>query len=177
MREFNHTFPTGRDVEQASAEDIGVAIVLHAQANRLDRIAPGNFAGDLNLMYGQQGVSRSFCNTISEGFQWVTNALLLIPDLTQPAAWLILSRAGLSFDPGRDLERIQLDRLLPEFLLHPEVKAVSLDIFRIGKYDAAVFEAFKLLEAKIRHAAQFAEGDHGMSSSIPCGTGTAHAKR
>lgn len=55
-----------------------------------------------------------------------------------------------------------MERLLPEFLLHPTIKAASIEIFRIGKYDAAVFEAFKTLENAIRQAAELSADAHGM---------------
>ena len=67
-----------------------------------------------------------------------------------PCAWYVLSRAGMEFDPGRDIERLSLERLLPAFLMHPKVQDASIEIFKIGRYDAAVFEAFKVVESEVR---------------------------
>src|SRR5205807_2013790 len=51
-------------------------------------------------------------------------------------------------------------------LLHPDIRKASLDIFKIGRYDAAVFEAFKLLESAVREAAGYNAGAHGMPMII-----------
>jgi uncharacterized protein (TIGR02391 family) len=43
---------------------------------------------------------------------------------------------------------------LPESLLHPQIAAECMTSFRAGKYDTAVFEAFKALEVAMRSGAQ-----------------------
>ncbi|WLB98027.1 TIGR02391 family protein [Bradyrhizobium japonicum] len=42
------------------------------------------------------------------------------------------------------------------------MRDASAEIFKIGRYDAAVFEAFKLVETKVRDAAGFTAEAHGM---------------
>jgi hypothetical protein len=91
---------------------------------------------------------------VSEGMQWALQFLLVVPDLSQMAgAWYLLSRAGAEFDPGRYIERLSLERILPAFMMHPKISGASMDIFKIGRYDAAVFEAFKVVESEVRDAA------------------------
>jgi uncharacterized protein (TIGR02391 family) len=95
--------------------------------------------------------------------QWAELMLLAVRDLSQAhGSWYVLSRAGVSFDPAVDIERLTLEKLLPEFLLHPDIRNASIEIFKIGKYDAAVFEAFKLIESWVRDAAGYAADAHGM---------------
>ncbi len=161
MRNFAASFATVHDVMAATAEDVGIALVLHAQVAG-ERVAPNNLASEFARRYGDAARSRAFDDVISEGFQWALNMLLMVPDLSQPAAWFILSRAGREFEPSRDLERINLERILPLYLLHPAIEAASLDIFKIGRYNAAVFEAFVLIEKTVREAAGAEMHEHGM---------------
>jgi len=128
------------------------------------RFSPHNFQGSINHWYGNQGSPPWLAQRISEGMQWAEIMLLAVRDLSQAVgAWYILSRAGLNFDPATDIERFALERLLPDFLLHPDIRKASVEIFKIGKYDAAVFEAFKLIEGKVRDVAGYAADAHGMA--------------
>ena len=63
--------------------------------------------------------------------------------------------------PRADLELIRLREALPRSLLHPKVKEASLDIFNAGRFEAAVFEAFKLVEIAVREDAGYTERDYG----------------
>ncbi|WP_080663993.1 TIGR02391 family protein [Bradyrhizobium elkanii] len=160
---FNYSFSTLEQLNRATPEQVGVAIVLHMQVQR-GKFSPHNFQTDVNHWYGNQGSPPWLMQRMSEGMQWAQQMLLAVPDLGQPAgAWYILSRAGAEFDPGTDIERLNLERLLPEFLLHPTIKDSSVEIFKIGRYDAAVFEAFKIVESEIRDAAGQPAEAHGMA--------------
>ena len=94
-----------------------------------------------------------FMRAISEGLEWAKQNNLLVRDLTQQHEWHVLSRSGERFNSQRDLPVIHLERLLPTEILHPSVRSSSLGIFRAGHFEAAVFEAFKVLEVAIREAA------------------------
>ena len=45
--------------------------------------------------------------------------------------------------------------------MHTKVKEACLDIFNAGRFEAAVFEAFKLVEIAVREDAGYPEKDHG----------------
>lgn len=159
---FNHSFKSTEQLNRASPEQVGVAIVLHMQVQH-GRFSPHNFQGDINQWFANQGSPSWLMQRISEGMMWAQQMLLAVPDLSQPSgAWYVLSRAGTEFEPETDLEKLQIERLLPEFLLHPDVRDASAEIFKIGRYDAAVFEAFKLVETEIREAAGLPPEAHGM---------------
>ncbi|WP_441261143.1 TIGR02391 family protein [Bradyrhizobium sp. 521_C7_N1_3] len=159
---FNHSFKSTAQLNQASPEQVGIAIVLHMQVQH-GRFSPHNFQTDINHWFANQGSPPWLMQRISEGMMWAQQMLLAVPDLSQSSgAWYVLSRAGSEFEPEADLERFQIERLLPEFLLHPDVRNASAEIFKIGRYDAAVFEAFKLVETEIREAAGLSAEAHGM---------------
>src|SRR5262249_8053564 len=60
---------------------------------------------------------------------------------------LMLSRRGLVFTRDH-IERLRLERILPDFLLHERIRRVCIDIFNTGHHQAAVFEAFRELEVR-----------------------------
>jgi uncharacterized protein (TIGR02391 family) len=129
-----------------------------------NRFSPHNFQGSIDNWYGNQGSPNWLMQRVSEGMQWALQLLLAVPDLSQPGgAWYVLSRAGAEFDPGRDIERLSLERFLPAFMMHPKIRDASIEIFKIGHYDAAVFEAFRIVESEVREAAGFAAEAHGMA--------------
>jgi uncharacterized protein (TIGR02391 family) len=55
------------------------------------------------------------------------------------------------------------DREFSEALLHPTIAVGCMDNFRLGKFDTAVFEAFKTLEVAIRDASGLPPSDIGVS--------------
>jgi uncharacterized protein (TIGR02391 family) len=160
-RAFKESFPSIDELNKASPEQVGVALILQMQTEG-NRFSPHNFQG--SIRYGNQGSPPWLMQRISEGMQWALQLLLVVPDLSQMAgAWYILSRSGAGFDPGRDIERLSLERILPPFMMHPKISGASMDIFKIGRYDAAVFEAFKVVESEVRDAAGFPAESHGMA--------------
>lgn len=102
---------------------------------------------------------------IAEAFEWSRTRLLVVEHMRQ-TGWARLSRAGLAFQADRDLARLRLQSLLPDFLMHPRIREASFAIFNTGHYQAAVFEAFKVLEIAIRDAAGLDQVKHGMSMII-----------
>lgn len=159
---FKQSFSSMEELNMAPPEMVGMALVLHMQTDG-NRFHPNNFQGNINNWYGSQGSPAWLMQRVSEGMQWALQFLLVVPDLSQMAGWYILSRAGAEFDPARDIERLSLERLLPAFMVHPKIRDASIEIFKIGRYDAAVFEAFKVVESEVRHAAGFAAEAHGMA--------------
>jgi uncharacterized protein (TIGR02391 family) len=160
---FKESFSSMEEMNAATPEQIGVALILHMQTQG-NRFSPHNFQSDINHWYGNQGSPSWLMQRVSEGMQWALQMMLAVPDLGQTAgAWFILSRAGAQFDPDRDIERLSLERLMPEFMMHPKIRDASIEIFKVGRYDAAVFEAFKVVESEVREAAGFVAESHGMA--------------
>jgi len=164
---FFEQFPTFDDLKGASPEQIGAAIVVHlndVNANRRGSFPLTNVADAMELPSRYQSHELTLAvPLIMEGIEWARRALLLMPNALQPlgAGWMVLSRAGQTFNPERDLDLIRLRETLPRSLLHPKVKEACLDIFNAGRFEAAVFEAFKLVEINVRDAAQYTEADYG----------------
>jgi uncharacterized protein (TIGR02391 family) len=160
--EITDQFPTVESIVASRAEDLGVEIVLHMQSMR-EKFNAQNFPGRLSsLLTGRDGVSREFAIAVTEAIDWAHHAGLITFDpFTQiDHGWMILTREGSRFSRQR-LELIKLQRLLPDFLLHPRIRSASLAVFNVGNYQSAVFEVFKEFEIATREAAQFDKHDYG----------------
>jgi len=164
---FFERFPTIVDLRSASPEQIGVAIVMHLKdvnASRRRTFTVLTMANDMEIAsrYKNYELDEAVL-LMTEGIEWARRTLLLLPNLNQPlgSGWMVLSRAGVAFDPDQDLELIRLRDVLPRSLLHTKVKEASLDIFNAGRFEAAVFEAFKLVEIAVREDAGYPDKDHG----------------
>ncbi len=146
-------FPTIQDFLKSRPDELGVAVVLLLQQTS-SRFNVHNYPTDIAHLYAEQGTTPQMAEVWMEGVNWAKRALLIMNDPTQPSAagWTILTREGRAFTREK-LNLIRLQQLLPDFLLHPIVRAASLDIFNTGKYQSAVFEAFKAFEVATREAA------------------------
>lgn len=163
QQHFRDRFPEPTDFKDFTADIIGAALVLHAKQTKA-RFVIADAVNELIQGYARDGktVPESCILALVEGFQWGQITGLFIPDIgqTHSSGWLRLSRSGLKFTTNH-LATIRLQQLLPEFMLHPAIRAASLSIFNAGKYDAAVFEAFRTLEAAVRHGAGFDPHEYG----------------
>jgi hypothetical protein len=156
---FRERFPTVEDLFRGSPEDVGAELVFYLQ-ERSSTTAEGNIPGYLAHLYQLRGTDFPLLILVAEAIAWAKRALLVVSDLSQPPGWIALSRAGESFT-RETLNQVRLRDLLPDFMLHSAVRAICLDIFNTGHYEAAVFEAFKTVEIPIREAAGLPEPEHG----------------
>jgi uncharacterized protein (TIGR02391 family) len=162
-KDFREHFPQIHDLERARPEMIGAAIIDHIKSRGTQyKFNQHNFPTDLahgQIAYRREDIDKAI-PLIAEGIQWAVQSFLLIP-AAEGSGWMKLSRWARDFDPEHSLPLLQLRKALPETLLHPKIKAASLDIFYTGRFEAAVFEAFKLFEIAVREAAGYTEADYG----------------
>lgn len=162
---FLDRFPSPRDFAALTGQEIGAAAVLHIkQAYSGRKFVLREVCREIIGSYAQAqaAVTERAELALVEGFQWAVTAGLFIPDINDigGAPWLRLSRSGQDFSLEK-LASIRLQQLLPEFMLHPAIRDASFSIFNTGKYDAAVFEAFRTLEVAVRDGAGFDEHAYG----------------
>jgi uncharacterized protein (TIGR02391 family) len=136
--------------------------VIDLQKAPNDFFSPTNFPLDLARRYQREYPTREFVSAVREAIDWARRELLLVQNAnsTPPSDALMLSRRGLSFTRD-DVERLRLERILPDFLLHERIRRACIDIFNTGHHQAAVFEAFRILEVTIREAAGYGQDEHG----------------
>src|SRR5947209_2448472 len=134
------SYPSLEKLKAAPVEDVGSAIVLHMQKIS-PRISPHEFIHNLHRHYSFAG---DIYGIFSEAFEWGRQHLLIVKDLSQTGAdRYMLSRVGKNFTPDL-LPRLKAERMLPGDVIHNHLRTDVLSIFQAGKYEAAVFEAFKI---------------------------------
>jgi uncharacterized protein (TIGR02391 family) len=155
-------FPNFEDIENSRPDDLGAEIVLELQTREGHFFSPSNFPRELASRYKSDRMSTEFGSAVHEAMAWARRELLLIADPSAeiPSDALILSRRGRIFTRG-EIARLRLERILPDLLLHERIRQVCIDIFNTGHHQAAVFEAFRILEVAIREAAGFGQHEHG----------------
>ena len=155
-------FPTFEDIVASRPDDLGAEIVLDLQVRPKQFFSPSNFPGDLARHYKGEAATEKFASAVWEAIEWASRELLLVQRFGSmpPSDALMLSRRGLEFTRD-DIERLRLERILPDFLLHDRIRKACIDIFNTGHHQAAVFEAFRELEVAIREAAGYTAEHHG----------------
>jgi uncharacterized protein (TIGR02391 family) len=150
------------DIETSCPDELGPEIVLDLQRTPNEFFSPTNFPGNLARRYQRELPTREFSSAVREAIDWARRELLLVQhhNSTPPSDALTLSRRGLTFTRD-DIERIRLERILPDILLHDRIRRACIDIFNTGHHQAAVFKAFRTLEVAIREAAGYAPNEHG----------------
>jgi uncharacterized protein (TIGR02391 family) len=155
-------FPNFEDIENSRPDELGAEIVLDLQSRPGVVFSPTNFPSDLARNYQREQPSEKFTSAVREAIDWARRELLLVQhhNSTPPSDALSLSRRGLIFTRDH-IELLRLERILPDLLLHDRIRRVCIDIFNTGHHQAAVFEAFRILEVAIREAAGYGQNEHG----------------
>jgi len=156
-------FPTLEDILSSRPEDLGAEIVLDLQQRRPQGFfSPTNFPDDLCRQYGQERPTEYFTSAVREAIDWARHELSLVQGhgSMPPSDGLMLSRRGHTFTRDQ-IKLLRLERILPAFLLHERIRRACIDIFNTGRHQAAVFEAFRVLEVAIREAAGYTAEQHG----------------
>lgn len=150
---------------------------LVPEATTLLSMHPGELAGyvleSLNKSGPNQMHRRTFCMTAAEAYRgsasspprediavacsaawsWLDANQLICQRPSEDAAWYSITRRGLEVRDHAGVRALIEASQLPESFLHPLLVHDVLPLFRQGRFDTAVFEAFKSLEVAIRDAA------------------------
>jgi hypothetical protein len=74
---FKESFSSMEEMNAATPEQIGVALILHMQTQG-NRFSPHNFQSDINHWYGNQGSPSWLAQRVSEGMQWALQMMLAV---------------------------------------------------------------------------------------------------
>lgn len=155
-------FPTYQDLETATpAQVAGPWLKLLRADSGPDCARPfhvKNVIGNLQGIYE----GRWECGRVaSEAFAWLTAQRLISPAPSMDSGWYIVTRDGQRAAAEDDPTTWVSERDLPSALLHRVVEAQALGSFRQGKFDTAVFEAFRALEVAVREGAKLGHEFYG----------------
>src|SRR5437667_2409374 len=102
-------------------------------------------------VYPRQYVER-VCKAIKEAMLWMMSAGLLAPD---EGNVMFVTRRGKNLKTPDQFRDFRQASLLSPKLLHPIIAEKAWPTFIRGKYDTAVFEAFKEVEIAVRTAGKY----------------------
>jgi uncharacterized protein (TIGR02391 family) len=149
--------PHEDDILSLAPEDLAVFVLQD-----MKRIYADRGRGECFRNYYSRNVAQAdpVGRAVSEAWCWLVRQGLLV---LRPGSneWYIPSREADGIDSAADLEAFRRGRILPRDMLHPTVLQASSSSFQQGKYDTAVFEAFKRVEVAVREAGKFTEADYG----------------
>lgn len=98
---------------------------------------------------------------LAEGWAWLERECLLIAKPNDPN-WQFLSRKAQRIKSPAEFEVYRGAAAFPRALLHPRIEKEAWPSFSRGRFDTALFEAFREVEIAIRDAAGFAQHEHGV---------------
>lgn len=86
-----------------------------------------------------------------EAYGWAFTEGFFILDPNQMLNnWWKVSRRGRKLEAPLDVLKLSAREILPKAFLHPLIVEHAAPIFQMGKFDAAVFQAFKQVEIAVR---------------------------
>ncbi|WP_371420699.1 TIGR02391 family protein [Tardiphaga sp.] len=100
---------------------------------------------------------------ITEAWNWleVQGLLIPVPGMNGSNGFRVLSRRAAKMAQPADVSQFARSRRIPKDALHPKIAEKVWSAFMRGEYDAAVFQAMKIVEVSVREAAGFTAGDLG----------------
>jgi uncharacterized protein (TIGR02391 family) len=100
---------------------------------------------------------------LSEAWNWLEREALLTPDsgINGLNGWRQLSRRAKEMNISSDFVNANAARLFPQKQLHPLIASKTYPSFLHGKYDTAIFEAFREIEIAVRKAGGFKHENYG----------------
>jgi uncharacterized protein (TIGR02391 family) len=107
-------------------------------------------------------VARELPPVLAEAWAWLERECLLIVKPTDPH-WQVLSRRAKRITTPADFEIYRGASSFPRSLLHPRIEKEAWPSFSRGRFDTALFEAFREVEIAVRDAAGFPQHDHGVA--------------
>jgi uncharacterized protein (TIGR02391 family) len=143
--------------------------------DRQDYFGQNNFLHNLQLHLGnskQKSLFEEAEEPLTEAWNWLEREGFLVQHWG--GNWVFVSRRGKRIKNRIDFEAARKAAVLPKQLLHPLIAASVWPPFLHGKYDTAVFCAFKEVEIAVRTAGGFPASDIGvplMRKAFAVGTG------
>lgn len=151
--------PTPESVLEAPLVDLAGCLLeqLRVQlVQRQDTTCCRNLIMGIGREYGDHGAAHEgVAQACAEAWDWLYINGFIGQHADRDAGWFTLTRNGReAAKPGAFAQWVA-DQELPESMLQADLKGNALPLYRQGRFDTAVFEAFKTLEVAIRDAAGF----------------------
>jgi uncharacterized protein (TIGR02391 family) len=177
-RSISSLVPNSADLLALEVEELAGVLLTHFNSHegvvndsvyQHGRINRHNFFNGLGIArdhFGRQqyeyGDRQPEVNrALSEAWAWLESEGFLVRDPTQPSDGFLLSRRAQRLKSRDEFDAYRKASLLPKAQLHPLIASEVYPAFLRGKYDTAVFEAFREVEVAVREAGNFGPDDYG----------------
>ena len=114
----------------------------------------GNFCLKIKRDYGNHTGAAGVC---AEAWAWLDANGLICSRAEGGEGWYMPTRRGVAQNDRLGVQELIDSEQLPSHFLHDSMIANVRPLFLQGRYDTAVFEAFRLLEIAIRGAANLGD--------------------
>ena len=99
---------------------------------------------------------------LAEAWAWLEREGLVVLRPGSQNEWYEVSRRGKALQAQADFEAYRRGGLLRRDSLDPTLEQKVWPLFIRGDYDVVVFQAFKLIEVKVRRLADYPDSDYGV---------------
>lgn len=122
-----------------------------------DATCAHNYCLGIGKEYGQDrmGPHKQAMQAVAEAWAWLYSNGFICHHVDHGEQWMTLTRMGQAVSKAGGFAQWVEERELPSDMLETTLTTNALPFFRQGRFDTAVFEAFKTLEVEMRDAAGF----------------------
>ena len=152
--------PKAEDLLELQPEELG-GVILRALVEDGGDVHLHNFINGLRQMdevYPRQFIEQ-VSQAIGEAWGWMEAQGLIA---SKGDSWQFITRRGRQVASEQAFRDFRKASILPKELLHPSLAVSAWGNFIRGKYETAVFEAFKAVEEGVRAAGGYTARDIGV---------------
>jgi uncharacterized protein (TIGR02391 family) len=148
---------TGEEILALPLDELALRLLVDVDANQ----NMPNKASWMNQAQKHYGSMTAPMQAMAEAWNWLESRGLVATNFSQSSSdWVFITRLGRKvleegLQPLRALDRIQIG-------LHAELEREVRPQFLLGKYDLAVFAAFKAVEVRVRQLSMASSSDIGV---------------
>jgi uncharacterized protein (TIGR02391 family) len=147
--------PTADVLLALAPEELAGFVLEYFQKGDSERFKehPANFTGEQIAKWYPGEKCQECQRALMEAWSFLEREGLIIREPGNPYPWYILSRRGKQLRSKKDYEVFRHANLFPKATIHSDLIEGVYPLFLRGRYETAVFEAFKLVEVAVREAA------------------------
>lgn len=156
--------PDPEAILQLDVEELGEILLAAILRSGVTQVSRQNFM--LSLSQGNPpyhgAVAHRLAQPLAEAWAWLESHCLLVAKPTDQH-WQVLSRRAQTLTTPEAFAAFKGASTFPRSLLHPAIDREAWQSFNRGRFDSAIFEAFREVEIAVREAAGFSQHEHGVA--------------
>lgn len=162
-RSFHSFIPEPDELLSLEPEELALTVLEYLKASGSQVLNRHNFSLGHTVANYPPAKQPEILRALMEAWVWLETAGLIAPDPDQGDDWVFITRKGQKIKDRTDFESYKNSSSLSKRLLHPIIVQKSWPPFIRGEYEAAVFQAFREVEIRVRKASRLSPEDIGVS--------------